>query len=205
MFPPPELSEDEIDQMRKLGREVCTQVAYASRRAETGSVSVRWKALGIEHGVELFLGEDPLPEDEKYLTYMCGVTDIYASIEEVADLFDSDTEFIGRNSREKMSYSMNQQFFQNFYEDMTEMQHLTTLRSRTEKYPRHSVSLKTFTLLSPSQLAQSRDFVFLEVRLLLFCNLCTTRYLHDIYSAKKISWMLSVINVDGYVPCIQLS
>ncbi|OQR99446.1 hypothetical protein THRCLA_21838 [Thraustotheca clavata] len=178
-FSAPALTDDEIERMKRLGREVCTQVAYAARRADTGSVAVRWHSIGVENKVELFAGDDPLPEQEKFLSYMCGVTSVHATIDQVADLFNAD------HMSQSHGLVAPAEFTKQFNQDLASYQTLKYLRQRTEKYPRHSVSIKWFLMESPSMAAKPRDYVYLEAQ-------------EDIMDAKrnKRGWVCAMHSID---------
>ncbi|KDO26396.1 hypothetical protein SPRG_08199 [Saprolegnia parasitica CBS 223.65] len=178
-FNAPQLTDDEIERMKRLGRDVCTQVAYAARRADTGNVAVRWRSLGVENKVELFAGDDPLPEQEKFLSYMCGVTSVHATIDQVADLFNAD------HMSQTHGVTPSAEFTRQFNQDLASYQTLKYLRQRTEKYPRHSVSIKWFLMESPSMAAKPRDYVYLESQ-------------EDIMDAKrnKRGWVCAMHSID---------
>ncbi|EQC37868.1 hypothetical protein SDRG_04889 [Saprolegnia diclina VS20] len=178
-FNAPQLTDDEIERMKRLGRDVCTQVAYAARRADSGSVAVRWRSLGVENKVELFAGDDPLPEQEKFLSYMCGVTSVHATIDQVADLFNAD------HMSQTHGLTPSAEFTRQFNQDLASYQTLKYLRQRTEKYPRHSVSIKWFLMESPSMAAKPRDYVYLESQ-------------EDIMDAKrnKRGWVCAMHSID---------
>ncbi|OQR98030.1 hypothetical protein ACHHYP_09251 [Achlya hypogyna] len=178
-FNTPQLTEEEAERMKRLGRDVCTQVAYAARRADTGTVAVRWRSIGVENKVELFAGEDPLPEQEKFLSYMCGVTSVHATIDQVADLFNGD------HMSQTHGLPPSAEFTRQFNQDLASYQTLKYLRQRTEKYPRHSVSIKWFLMESPSMASKPRDYVYLESQ-------------EDIMDAKrnKRGWVCAMHSID---------
>ncbi|CAK4078588.1 unnamed protein product [Aphanomyces euteiches] len=166
------LTDEDVNRMKSLGREVCTHVAYSARRTETGRSGVRWNAIGFENQVELFVGEDAHPETDRTLSYMCGVTQVASTINEVADLFNSTSD-------------AHDEFYAHFHQDLAGIDMLASIRGRTRQYPRHMISLKTVTMLSPSATANSRDFVFLESQ-------------EDVMDAKrnKRGWVCAMHSID---------
>ncbi|RHY28060.1 hypothetical protein DYB32_006297, partial [Aphanomyces invadans] len=156
-----QLTDDDVLRMKSLGREVCTHVAYSARRTESAKSSVRWTSIGYENDVELFEGEDADTKDtSRALSYMCGETHVTATIDQVADLF---------NATDVDADPAVRDFYAHFHADLAHTQLIAPVRSRSRQYPRHMISLKTATMLSPSPSAatnptsSSRDFVYLEV------------------------------------------
>ncbi|RHX97801.1 hypothetical protein DYB30_006319 [Aphanomyces astaci] len=150
-----QLTDDDVSRMKSLGREVCTHVAYSARRTESSRSPVRWTTIGFENHVELFTGQD-LDDTNRTLAYMCGVTHLSATIDQVADLFNA-TDVDVPHVRD---------FYAEFHADWTHSQIVAPIRSRSRQYPRHMISLKTATMVSPTA-TSSRDFVYLEVLVLI--------------------------------------
>ncbi|RQM21890.1 hypothetical protein B5M09_011414 [Aphanomyces astaci] len=131
-----QLTDDDVSRMKSLGREVCTHVAYSARRTESSRSPVRWTTIGFENHVELFTGQD-LDDTNRTLAYMCGVTHLSATIDQVADLFNA-TDVDVPHVRD---------FYAEFHADWTHSQIVAPIRSRSRQYPRHMISLKTATMI----------------------------------------------------------
>ncbi|ETW03984.1 hypothetical protein H310_04391 [Aphanomyces invadans] len=178
-----QLTDDDVLRMKSLGREVCTHVAYSARRTESAKSSVRWTSIGYENDVELFEGEDADTKDtSRALSYMCGETHVTATIDQVADLF---------NATDVDADPAVRDFYAQFHADLAHTQLIAPVRSRSRQYPRHMISLKTATMVSPSPSAatnptsSSRDFVYLESQ-------------EDVMDAKrkKRGWVCAMHSID---------
>ncbi|KAF0705776.1 Aste57867_6933 [Aphanomyces stellatus] len=174
-----QLSDEDMTRMRTLGREVCTHVAISSRRSDSGRSGVRWNPAGFEHQVEIFVGEDANGDAEgtsnRSLSYMCGVVQVAATIDQIADLFNADPSSDGAA----------RDFYDRFHQDFAHTQLLAAIRTRSRQYPRHTIGLKTATMLSPHAGASSRDFVYLECQ-------------EDVMDARrnKRGWVCAMHSID---------
>ncbi|KAF0684625.1 Aste57867_23429 [Aphanomyces stellatus] len=150
MLPRQKFTEEEINSLKALGREVCTIVAYAARR--TDKSTVRWtqiKSISPTDLVDFYIGECAVNDT---LTFMCGVTRVRdTTVEQVAALLCADAVNVPV-------------FHEAFYADLSKYEQVERIRPRSAQFPRHEISVKTATYASPTPGVQSRDFVYLEAQ-----------------------------------------
>ncbi|EQC37870.1 hypothetical protein SDRG_04891 [Saprolegnia diclina VS20] len=183
------LSPEDLDYLKQIARKTCARVASASRM--DAGAAIRWEPLGCKDGVDLYFGAIP---DERVRSkarkYMCGVTYIMASIDEVVQLFHS------KSSLQRVKDSEPQTRFNAFERDILNTRTLHKIRKRTSANPRHAISLKWMRLGSSAANMEDRDFVYLECQDTIFDE-----------KLQRRGWVCSMHSVhlpscpvlDGYV------
>ncbi|KAF0699645.1 Aste57867_9790 [Aphanomyces stellatus] len=112
---------------------------------------VTWCLKSDDMGMKIYKGDDS-DAPPGTISYLC-VTEVVGTIEEVAELFRTDT------TEEYQEYS------RVFMKDILDSQTLYTLRRRTAANPRHTVALKWYAHESPfAGLVKCRDWCFLETQ-----------------------------------------
>ncbi|CEG49885.1 hypothetical protein F444_22064 [Plasmopara halstedii] len=151
-FPVPQLSAKENRYLLGLAKHACKEVVYYSRHQDG---PMKWLHLSSNDGVDVFQGVDisgsnDAQQDAKGLTYLRGSCKIHATIDEISDFFKLDTP-------EKLSG-----FTQTVGRDLLDQKTLLTLATPTLDNPKHYVAVKWTAVESPSKLARSRDFCYIE-------------------------------------------
>ncbi|ETW03990.1 hypothetical protein H310_04395 [Aphanomyces invadans] len=189
------LSDEDVEYLKQVARKTCARVASASRM--DASSSVTWEPIGHKDGVDIYIGEaNEASESRKVKTtssmrkYLCGVTYVPASIDDVVDIFHS------KPSLQKMKNDGSKTSFNAFEREILNTKTLYKIRKRTSSAPRHCISLKWMRLGSTIKEMDDRDFVFLECQDTIFDE-----------KVKRRGWVCSMHSVqlpgcpplDGYV------
>ncbi|OQR99445.1 hypothetical protein THRCLA_06516 [Thraustotheca clavata] len=183
------LSAEDLDYLKQIARKTCARVASASRM--DAGASIRWEPLGCKDGVDLYIGAIPDQRvRSKSRKYMCGVTYIMATIDEVVQLFHS------KASLQRTKSQQPETRFNAFERDILNTRTLYKIRKRTSANPRHAISLKWMRLGSSAAEMEDRDFVYLECQDTIFDE-----------KLKRRGWVCSMHSVhlpscpvlDGYV------
>ncbi|KAF0705786.1 Aste57867_6943 [Aphanomyces stellatus] len=186
------LSEEDLEYLKQVARKTCARVASASRMDQGGSVT--WEPIGHKDGVDIYIGDVNETSKSKAVTvarkYLCGVTHVRATIDDIVHFFHSKTEL----QRAKASGA--KASFNAFEREILNTKTLYKIRKRTSSSPRHCISLKWMRLGSTVNEMEDRDFVFLECQDSIFDE-----------KVKRRGWVCSMHSVqlpgcpplEGYV------
>ncbi|CAK4486369.1 unnamed protein product [Aphanomyces euteiches] len=185
------LSDEDLEYLKQVARKTCARVASASRMDTGGSVA--WEPIGHKDGVDIYIGESG--EDRKTKTptslrkYLCGVTHIPATIDDIVHFFHSKSELQRLKNEGKTKFNA-------FEREILNTKTLYKIRKRTSNNPRHCITLKWMRLGSTVEQIEDRDFVFLECQDTIFDE-----------KVQRRGWVCSMHSVqlpgcpplDGYV------
>ncbi|CAK4076459.1 unnamed protein product [Aphanomyces euteiches] len=144
----PPLKAEEKERILKSGESTSADMVMYSR--VTGG-PIKWNLSVDEASMKIYKGEDPSapPGVVAYL----GVTEVMATIDEVVNLFRTDTT------------EEYQEYCKMFMKDLLDGQILYTLRKRTPENPHHLAAIKWFAIASPIPgITKARDWCFLETQ-----------------------------------------
>ncbi|KAF0706936.1 hypothetical protein AaE_013876 [Aphanomyces astaci] len=148
-FPAPHLSANEADFFNSVARKSCTKVIYYARRTNG---PVTWIPISNSSStsphVQVFSGKKP--GESSTVAYFCAVTQLQASLDDVARVFRTETTAKYREHAKT------------FAPDYLDCASLTNLVLPTETTPLHYIGVKWAAVESPTIFIKPRDFCFLE-------------------------------------------
>ncbi|KAF0699647.1 Aste57867_9792 [Aphanomyces stellatus] len=144
----PQLNQKETDDFKAFAEAVSIDVV---RNAKLEGGPVRYTLLEDDDNYKLYKGEDPSAPPN--VVTLSSQTEVFATIDEVAELFRAES------TEEYRDYA------RKFAKDVVDTAPLYTLAKPTEENPRHFIGVRWMTVSSPvPHLVKPRDFCFLECR-----------------------------------------
>ncbi|DBA01436.1 TPA: LOW QUALITY PROTEIN: hypothetical protein N0F65_007333 [Lagenidium giganteum] len=150
--------------------------------AHTLDGPMQWVDEGKHKGVQMYRGEGFAEDDHDVapMEFLCGVTTMFGTIEEIAEYFDQETTL--RMKAKKA-------------DDVLDCAVLYSLASASPTNPFQRVSVKYAAFEAPASLMRNRDYTYLE---------CQDTFMHQ---SGRRGWVLSMHSiklptcpdVDGYV------
>ncbi|KAF0719698.1 Aste57867_864 [Aphanomyces stellatus] len=145
-FPTPNLTPNETDFFNSVARKSCTKVIYYARR-HGGPVT--WVPMSSSSPqVQVFSGKKA--GDSSTVAYFCAMTQLRASLDDVARVFRSESTAQFRD------------YAKTFAPDYIDCATLTNLVVPTEMTPMHYIGVKWAAVESPTMFIKPRDFCYLE-------------------------------------------
>ncbi|ETW04422.1 hypothetical protein H310_04700 [Aphanomyces invadans] len=144
-FATPNLTANEADFFNSVARKSCTKVIYYAR--PTGG-PVTWIPIASSPHVQVFSGKQS--GDSSTVAYFCAVTQLQASLDDVARVFRTETTAKYREHAKT------------FAPDYLDCATLTNLVLPSETTPLHYIGVKWAAVESPTIFIKPRDFCFLE-------------------------------------------
>ncbi|KAG9403421.1 hypothetical protein AC1031_006066 [Aphanomyces cochlioides] len=141
----PALNVDETARLLKSADDSALDLVRSSRLS---GGPIKWTLKMEEKGVWLYKGVDPTTPNAT--TWLC-TTEVLASIDEIVDLFRTDTT------------AAYQEFCRSYIKESLDGQRLYSLRRPSPSTPRLSVSIKWFACDTPT-FVKPRDFCFTEIQ-----------------------------------------
>lgn len=155
------------------------EMAYMVRKAKESSIAlvdhahtldgpVEWQYTGKFRGIQMYRGEGTSSEEAVGMEYLCGVTTMAGSLEEISAYFDQSTT---ERMRAKKA------------DDVLDCAVLYAIERGDAKNPFYRVSVKYTSFEGPSTFSRARDYVYLE---------CQNTFRH---ASGRRGWVLSMHSI----------
>ncbi|GAB9472197.1 Zinc finger, ring/fyve/phd-type, partial [Globisporangium polare] len=161
----PELSSAEMAYMVRKAKE--SSIALVDH-AHTLDGPVEWQYTGKFRGIQMYRGEGTSNEEAFGMEYLCGVTTMAGTLEEVSTYFDQSTT---ERMRAKKA------------DDVLDCAVLYAIERGDAKNPFYRVSVKYTSFEGPSTFSRARDYVYLE---------CQNTFRH---ASGRRGWVLSMHSI----------
>lgn len=150
----PRLTRNERAYLVEKARESLTALVD---HAHTLDGPVQWHYTGKFNGIQMYRGEGTIEGNLPVGTeFLCGVTTMAGTIEEVSSYFDQATT---ARMKTKMA------------DDMIDCAVLYSLVNGEPTNPFHRVSVKYSSFEGPARFSRARDYCYIEVRACLHCRI----------------------------------